>query len=73
MYYMYMIVSSITQNGFSPLHVARQEGHNEVVSTLLDSGADPNLATKVRMGTIQSLTTICVLVHCPIPLNWRSR
>ena len=48
-----------TQNGASPLYAASQEGHTEVVDTLLENGADPNLAT-----------TVCTLlwcVHCPIP------
>ena len=44
---MYSIVSSATQNGASPLHAASEEGHTEVVLTLLKRGADPNLPTKV--------------------------
>ena len=45
--YMYGIVSSTAQDGASPLHAASEEGHTEVVDTLLKSGADPNLATTV--------------------------
>jgi len=45
------------QNGASPLYVASQEGHAEVVDMLLSSGADPNLATKV--------CTLLWCVHCP--------
>lgn len=35
------------QDGFSALYAASEAGHTEVVDTLLTSGADPNLATKV--------------------------
>ena len=50
---------TFTQNGASPLYAASQEGHTEVVDTLLENGVDPNLAT-----------TVCTLlwcVHCPTP------
>lgn len=53
---MYSIVSSATQNGASPLHAASEEGHTEVVHTLLKSGADPNLPTKVIFPSL-----MCVL------------
>lgn len=33
------------QDNVSPLHVASQEGHNDVVQTLLEAGADVNTAT----------------------------
>ena len=33
------------QDGLSPLNVASEEGHTEVVNTLLKGGTDPNLAT----------------------------
>ena len=45
-----------TQNGASPLYVASQEGHTEVVDMLLSSGADPNLATKVCTALVCSLS-----------------
>ena len=40
------------QDGFSPLYIAAQEGHNEVVAGLLGAGANVNIATKVRVGWI---------------------
>ena len=39
----------LLQNGGSPLYVASQEGHTEIVNTLLKNGADPNQATKVQL------------------------
>lgn len=49
--YMYMHVSSIVQEGCSPLYMASQHGHTGVVDTLLKCGADPNLAWTV-WGTV---------------------
>ena len=37
-----------TQDGISPLYVACQNGHEEIVDTLLMNGANVNLATTVR-------------------------
>ena len=39
---------STLQHGLPPLYVASQEGHTEVVDSLLKSGADPNMACMVR-------------------------
>lgn len=35
------------QDGTSPLYVASQQDHADVVDALLSSGADPNLAVMV--------------------------
>lgn len=40
-------ILSTEQDGLSALYYASREGHNEVVDALLNSGADPNLPTKV--------------------------
>ena len=43
-----LISSLAVQNGTSPLYVASQEGHSEVVDVLVKAGADVNQAwTKV--------------------------
>jgi len=61
------IISSTVQNGATPLYSASQEGHTEVVDTLLKSGADPNLACTVwgLVCSFHLLHVYCVLVHCP--------
>ena len=37
----------VTQNGWTALHLAAQEGHEDVVELLLEAKADPELKTKV--------------------------
>ena len=65
--HVYMIVSSTTQDGLSPLYVASQEGHTDIVDILLKHGADPNLACTVwgLVCSFHLLHVHCVLVHCP--------
>ena len=41
----YVHSTFIIQNGFSPLYVASQEGHTDVVDILLRKGADVNQTT----------------------------
>ena len=36
------------QDGLTPLHVAVEEGHNELVATLVEAGADVTAEDKVR-------------------------
>lgn len=37
-----------SQNGFTPLYMAAQENHDQVVKQLLSNGANQSLATEVR-------------------------
>jgi hypothetical protein len=37
-----------SQNGFTPLYMAAQENHDQVVKLLLSNGANQSLATEVR-------------------------
>ena len=39
------VTSFTVQDGFSPLHVASQNGHTDVVDLLVRAGADVHLAT----------------------------
>ena len=38
----------LIQDGWTPLHWAAQEGHSEVLTKLLDSGADVGMHDEVR-------------------------
>lgn len=38
-----------SQNGFTPLYMAAQENHDNVVKYLLSNGANQSLATEVRV------------------------
>jgi hypothetical protein len=40
-------VDSATKDGYSSLHIAAKEGHEEIASLLIDHGANLNLFTKV--------------------------
>ena len=52
------------QGGFSPLYVASQEGHTDVVDILLKSGADVHQTIiKVCIYAVISLIYACSLVH----------
>lgn len=38
-----------SQNGFTPLYMAAQENHDQVVKLLLSNGANQSLATEVNI------------------------
>ena len=46
-----------TELGSSTLHLAAQQGHPQVIYTLLDSGADPNLKNNVSCFLLKLLFT----------------
>ena len=41
------IIIPLAQDGSTPVNVASQEGHSDVVNILIRNGADVNLAWKV--------------------------
>ena len=57
----YNILSSTAQNGTSPLFIASQKGHTQIVELLLRKGADPNL-TRTVCGLVWSLYLLHVLL-----------
>ena len=50
--YMIVHLSTISQDGISPLFMASQMGHTKTVNILLKNGADPNLARTVSIAMI---------------------
>jgi len=42
-----------SQNGFTPLYMAAQENHDNVVKFLLANGANQSLATEVKKNSIK--------------------
>ena len=47
------------QNNTTPLYVASQKGHHDVVQTLVGAGADVNIATSVSDMVLCSYTSTC--------------
>ena len=62
--HVHSIILFTVQNSTSPLHMASQEGHTEVVEVLLRSGADPNLAWTVwgLVCSFHHLHVYCVVI-----------
>ena len=50
------------QDGLTSLFIASQEGHTEVVDTLLKKGANPNLACTV--WKVVCTFSLCILGYC---------
>ena len=48
------------QEGFTPLIIAAQEGHVDIVKLLVESGADLNDRTEVCMCVCVSIFTTCI-------------
>ena len=67
--HVHSVIFFTVQDGASPLYVASQEGHSEVVEILLRNGADPNLAWTVGglVCSFHHLHVYCVLM--PLPLT----
>ena len=57
------------QNGWSPLHVASQEGHLDVVRTLIEAGANIDQADKVSTHTYTCMTSNPVIKYSVIVIH----
>ncbi len=41
--------NAMTKHGISPVHLAAQEGHTDMLSLLLERGAKPDISARVRL------------------------
>ena len=60
-----------TQNDFSPVYVASQNGHTEVVDLLVQAGADIHLATsdEVHVSTHTVSSSVAAVVETNVRLT----
>ena len=56
-----ILMGFVLQDGLSPLHMASQEGHLDVVQTLIEAAANINQANKVSTHTYPCMTSTPVI------------
>ena len=54
----------LLQNGFTPLHLATQEGHTDMVSLLLEQKGDVNFKAKVELIVLTWLIYPTYRIKC---------
>lgn len=59
-----------SQNGFTPLYMAAQENHDNVVKYLLSNGANQSLATEVRV-LFEGKVHCSNLLQAKVPLGFQ--
>ena len=47
----------------TPLHVAAEEGHNDIIRILLDHGANPNALSEVSLYLLHTHTDTLIQTH----------
>jgi ankyrin repeat protein len=60
------LVGSETSAGYTPLHQAAQQGHNNIVRYLLEHGASPNSKTVVRFLFICAALKMVAILFIPM-------
>ena len=62
------------QDGFFPLYIATQEGHDRVVEMLLQAGATVDLQSKVESSYLLFCHLCCaiLIIHCTLSTTQRS-
>ena len=66
-----MIVVDLLQNGFTPLYMAAQEGHVDVVRTLLLEGANQQCTTEASGQVFNFSILFTVLLVNPVAIAAR--
>ena len=59
-----ILMGFVLQDGLSPLHMASQEGHLDVMKTLIEAGANIHQADKVRTQTYLHVYDIITCDQC---------
>ena len=67
--YMFTGLYTPLQNGASPLYIASQEGHSEVVNVLVKNGADINQPMNVGRG-LTLVHSFCMFITYSSHTDW---
>ena len=62
--YTLVIITIVLQDGWSPLMIASQNGHYDIVLTLIGAGAEVNYTDKVFLIFIATSLLYCSLMDC---------
>ena len=61
------------QNGVTPLRMIAEAGHRDIVTLLLEHGANPNLSDKVIGNYLSSWTTFVISFYCLLAFEFLER
>ena len=60
----------LTQNGSTPLYIASENGHSDVVNILIGNGADVNLVEEVRKIFLTRYTDMYEMMCTCYSCSW---